>query len=96
MWRVQSQVNGSSHFKLLGGAFAGTLLQSASVEVDGEAVDFDCEDAVPFWNNCASATKERGRGCGGNCKHIVNLTYSSDVTLLLTLSDQIFVQMLKH
>lgn len=57
-----SQVNGSSHFKLFGGAFTGTLLQSASIEVDGEAVDFYCKHAVSFWNDCASATMKREGG----------------------------------
>ena len=34
-----SQVDGSSHFKLLGGAFTGSLLKLAPVDVGHEAVD---------------------------------------------------------
>lgn len=59
---VQSQVNGSSHFELLGGAFAGTLLQSASVEVDGEAVDFHRKHAVSLWNDCRRKHVKWGEG----------------------------------
>lgn len=51
---VESQVDGSSHFKLLGRAFTGTLLESASIEVGGEAIDLYCKHTVSLRDHCDS------------------------------------------
>lgn len=46
-----SQVDGSFHFELLGGAFAGSILKLAAVDVRDEAVDLHCKHAVPLWDH---------------------------------------------
>lgn len=51
---VQSQVDGSSHFILLRRAFTGTLLESASIEVGGEAIDLYCKHTVSLRDHCDS------------------------------------------
>lgn len=43
-----SQVDGSSHFELLGRALAGSLLKPVPVDVRDEAVDLHREHAVPL------------------------------------------------
>lgn len=51
-WRSASQVDGSSHFKLLGWAFAGSLLELVPVYVRDEAVDLHSKHAVPLRDHC--------------------------------------------
>lgn len=46
-----SQVDGSFHFELLGGAFAGSILELAAVDVRDEAVDLHRKHAVPLWDH---------------------------------------------
>lgn len=49
---VPSQVDGSSHFKLLGGAFTGSVFKFASIDVGDEAVDLYCKHTVPLRDHC--------------------------------------------
>lgn len=48
----ESQVNGSSHFKLLSRALTGTLLKFASIDEGRETVDLDWKHTISFWNHC--------------------------------------------
>lgn len=47
-----SQVDGSSHFKLLGRAFAGSLLKLAPIDVWDKAIDLHGKHTVPLGDHC--------------------------------------------
>lgn len=49
---MPSQVDGSFHFKLLGRAFAGSLLELAPVDVGDEAVELHFKHTVPLRDHC--------------------------------------------
>ncbi|KAA8585696.1 hypothetical protein FQN60_004390 [Etheostoma spectabile] len=65
-----SQVDGSSHFKLLGGAFTGSLLKLAPVDVGDEAIDLHLKHAVPLRDHCPTTCGGREKDRGTNILQI--------------------------